>query len=88
MPDTQTVTEHLTADAFPRYKLTEAAVERLRTRLAVPDIETLGDRLGFSRQTFWRLRKGEYDIKLAEARHLAALAAWPLDRTFELVSRG
>lgn len=84
MADTQVIDRDITNDAAPAYwRLTDAAVRRLMRRLNVATVEELGDRLGFSRQTFWRLRAGTYDIRMSEARNLATLAAWPLSRMFE-----
>lgn len=88
MADTQTADPRIGGDTRVRYQLTHAAVEQAKRRLKTNSIHTLADRLGYTRQTFWRLRTGDYDIPLAEALHLAKQIGWPLDRTFEQVSRG
>lgn len=88
MADTQAVVDRISADTPVRYRLTDAAVDRLKQRVGVREIEDLADRLGFSRQTFWRLRTGEYDIRLSRARQIAAIAEMPLNCAFEAVSRG
>lgn len=87
MPDTA-IAVGITSDAEPRLKLTNAAIERAKRKLGVDTIDQLADRLGFSRQTFWRLRKGEYDIRLSEATAIAEQIDWPITRAFERVARG
>lgn len=87
MADTQVLERGINPDAPARWKLTEPAVRRLMRVLDVTEIEELHRRLGFSRQTFWRLRTGGYDCRLSEARHLADIAGWPLTRMFEAVDR-
>lgn len=83
MADTQVIDRDITTDAAPAYwRLTDAAVQRLMRRLNVDTVDVLSARLGFSRQTFWRLRAGTYDIRMSEARRLAAIAGWPLTRMF------
>jgi DNA-binding XRE family transcriptional regulator len=88
MADTQAVIDRISTDTPARYRLTDAAVERLKQRLGVDEIEDLADRLGFSRQTFWRLRKGEYDIRLSRARYVASVAGMTVQQVFEAVARG
>ncbi|MFI6228551.1 hypothetical protein ACIBCR_14720 [Micromonospora echinospora] len=88
MADTQTATACITRDAPPRYQLTPAAVKQAMRRLQVDEIEDLAEKLGFSRQTFWRLRRGEHDIRLSDAYAVARKVGWPLDRTFCEVARG
>jgi len=83
MSDTQTLPS-LHADAGGRYKLTQAAIDRLMTICGVDEIEDLAAKLGFSRQTFWRLRTGKYDISLFKARQLAAQAEMPIADVFEV----
>jgi DNA-binding XRE family transcriptional regulator len=82
MPDTPAIGAGINIDAH-RVRITPAAVERAKTRLGVGQIDDLAERLGFSRQTFWRLRRGEYDIRMSEARATAALVGWPIERVFE-----
>jgi hypothetical protein len=74
MVDTATV-------PYPR--LTAAAVERAKIRLNTSDIDALGQRLGFSRQSFWRVRRGQYDIRLSHALRVSDAIGWPLHRVFE-----
>lgn len=85
MPDTATAVG-ITEDAEPRLKLTDAAVERAKRKLGVDTIDEVRLRFGFSRQTFWRLRRGEYDIRLSEATSIAERINWPIDRAFERVA--
>lgn len=82
MADTQVIERPITADTR-RWRLTADAVQRLMQVLDVTEIEELGTACGFSRQTFWRLRTGEYDIRMSEARRLADIAGWSLTRMFE-----
>ena len=88
MADTQTVAPRINPDARVRYQLTPAAVEQAKRRLKTNDIATLGDKLGYSRQTFWRVRTGQRPVHLPEALAVAKLIGWPLDRAFVQVSRG
>lgn len=83
MSDTQTLPS-LRPDTGERYKLTQAAIDRLKNRHGVDEIEDLASKLGFSRQTFWRLRTGKYDISLFKARQLAAQAGMPIADVFEV----
>ncbi len=87
MTDTQVAEEGISADAPAPYRLTDPAVRRLMRVLNVTEIEELRSRLGFSRMTFYRLRTGGHDIRLSEARRLAAIAGWPLHRMFVEVKR-
>jgi hypothetical protein len=83
--DTQTPTEGIMTDTDigPYPRLTAAAVERAKTRLNISDIDALGQELGFSRQSFWRVRRGQYDIRLSHAWKVAERIGWPLHRVFE-----
>ncbi len=85
VPDTQTVQEVIVADTAdgPYPRLTAAAVERAKTRLNIIDIDALGQELGFSRQSFWRVRRGQLDIRLSHALRVANAIGWPLHRVFE-----
>lgn len=86
MADTQTLERSIAPDAAPtRLKLTEAGVNRLMTVLRVTEVDDLATRLGFSRQTFWRLRTGDHDIRLSKATLLCRIARWPMRRMFEQV---
>ncbi|MFF0821164.1 hypothetical protein ACFYUR_12335 [Micromonospora haikouensis] len=87
MADTQTA-PRINPDARVRYQLAPAAVEQAKRRLKTDDIATLGGKLGYSRQTFWRVRTGQRAVPLSEALAVAKLIGWPLDRAFEQVSRG
>lgn len=73
------------SDTAPRLypRLTAAAVERAKIRLNITDIDALARRLGFSRQSFWRVRRGQYDIRLSHALRVAGVIGWPLHRVFE-----
>lgn len=88
MPDAPPGQTGIKEDAELRLKLTDAAIQRAMRRLRIGTIDELGDRLGFSRQTFWRLRRGEYDIRLSKATAVAEQIDWPIDRVFEPVARG
>lgn len=88
MADTHTATACITTDASPRYQLTPAAVDHAKRRLRVNKTEDLATKLGFSRQTFWRLRRGTYDIPLHEAYAIADRIGMPLDRAFRPVTHG
>lgn len=88
MADTQLAEPRIRTDAQLRYKLKPAAVDHAMRRLDATDINDLAAKLGFSRQTFWRLRNGDYDIRLSEAMAVAQRIGWPLNRTFEQVRRG
>jgi hypothetical protein len=68
---------------FPR--LTPAAVDRAMTRLSVSTIAGLQVRLGFSDMTFWRVRRGMYDIPYSHALRISRLIGWPLSRCFDNV---
>ena len=68
----------------PYPRLTPAAVERAKTRTGVTDIDALWQELGFSsRMTFWRARRGLYDIRLGHAQQIADKLGWPLTRVFD-----
>lgn len=67
---------------FPR--LNPAAVERAKTWLDITDIDALGKELGFSRQSFWRVRRGEYDIRLSHALTVAERLQIPLYQAFDI----
>ncbi|MFY1595415.1 hypothetical protein [Micromonospora sp. WMMD737] len=89
MADTQVVEPGITTDATPAYwRLTDAAVERLMTRLGVTEIDALATRLGYPRMTFYRLRKGLHDIRMSRAQEIARLCDWPLHDTFQQVTHG
>lgn len=87
MPDTAT-RPGISNDAELRLRITPAAINRARRRLHVHTIDELGERLGFSRQTFWRLRHGKHDIRLSKATAVAQQIGWPIDRVFEPVTHG
>jgi len=67
----------------PYPRLSTAAVERAKTRLNISDIDALGQELGFSRQSFWRVRRGQFDIRLSHALKVADRIGLPLHRVFE-----
>jgi hypothetical protein len=84
MPDTHTTPGSISLDA-PRVRITQAAVDRAMRRLGARTIDGLAKRLGFSRQTFWRLRRGDYDIRWSEIQTTAHAIGWPARRVFEAV---
>lgn len=88
MADTQIAASRINTDTHVRFQLTPAAVEQAKRRLKASDITTLGDKLGYTRQTFWRLRTGQRAVPLSEALAVAKRIGWPLDRAFEQVPRG
>lgn len=65
-----------------------AAVERAKTKLGIEDLNTLAGALGFSRQSFWRVRRGEFDIPLSHSLRIARLLGWPLGRCFDNLDGG
>lgn len=68
----------------PYPRLTDAAVERAKTRLGISELDALWKELGFSsRQSFWRARRGQYDIRLSHAWKVQHLISWPMHRIFE-----
>lgn len=76
-------------DATLRLKLTDAAVDRGKRVFGVDTLDDLADKLGFARMTFWRLRVGEYDIRLSKAMSVSDQLGWPITRVFErVVDRG
>jgi hypothetical protein len=86
MLDTQTVPGETVADTptGPYPRLSPAAVERAKIQLGITDLATLGTALGFNgRMTFWRARRGEYDIPLSHASRLARQLGMPLDQLFD-----
>ncbi|TDC25947.1 hypothetical protein E1211_30545 [Micromonospora sp. 15K316] len=86
MADTQTSSRDISTDAPPRWRLTDAGVNRLKKVTGINSTDALGARFGFPKMTWWRLRNGHYDIRMSEARHLADTARWSLDRMFERVT--
>jgi hypothetical protein len=65
-------------------RLTAAALEHAKSHLGVGSVDDLWQRLGFSsRMTFWRARRGLYDIRLSHALAIAELLDWRLSEVFE-----
>jgi hypothetical protein len=86
MLDTQTRPEGVMADTAsgPYPRLTPAAIERAKTVLGIADLTTLGAALGFNgRMTFYRARRGDYDISYAHAKRIADQLGMPLDQAFD-----
>jgi hypothetical protein len=84
--DTEIAPQGITSDTAtgPYMRLTPAAVERAKTKLGVDSVDDLWQELGFSsRMTFWRARRGLYDIRLSHALSVASLIGWPLSRVFK-----
>jgi hypothetical protein len=86
MLDTQTRPETNAGDTafgpFPR--LSATAIERAKERLGISDLTSLGAALGFKgRMTFWRARRGDYDISYAHAQRIARQLGMPLNDVFE-----
>lgn len=89
MADTQTAAPRITRDAPRRYQLTEAAIEHAKRHLNASNIDAVAQKLGYSRQTFWRLRhdKGR-KIPLAEATAVAQKIGLTIDQAFRQAPRG
>lgn len=85
MLDTQERGADISSDTTigPYPRLTAAAVERAKSRLKISDLDALARTLGFSRQTFWRVRNGQYDVRLSEALRVSRQCGLPLHKTFE-----
>jgi hypothetical protein len=66
---------------YPR--LSQAAVERAKSRLGISDLTSLAVALEFSQMNFWRVRVGTYDIRYSHALRVAKKLEWPLTRVFE-----
>jgi DNA-binding XRE family transcriptional regulator len=81
VPDTQTLMTDTAVGPYPQ--LTARAVERAKSRLGITDLEELASALGFSRQSFWRVRRGEYDIRLSHALTIANRIGLPLHKVFQ-----
>lgn len=81
MPDTQTGQDISPDTPYPR--ITLAALERAMARSGCHQVEDLAEQLGFKRQTFWRARRGQYNIRLIEAMRIARAAGWRIERCFE-----
>ncbi|MFI1194014.1 hypothetical protein ACH4T9_12265 [Micromonospora sp. NPDC020750] len=88
MADTQTAAPSIIRDARVRYQLTPAAVEEAKRRLNTDNIATLGAQLGYTRQTFWRLRTGKRGAPLSEALVLAERIGLAFDKAFKQAPRG
>lgn len=72
----------------PYMRLSAAAVEHAKTKLGVDGVDDLCRELGFtSRQTFWRARRGHYDVRLSHAYAIAERLSWPISRVFEAADR-
>lgn len=72
--------EHRTG---PYRRLTDAAVERAKTRLGARGVDDLATKLGLgNRMVLWRARHGFYDIPLSRADAIAKLVGWPLSKVF------
>lgn len=86
MLDTQIAQAGITPDTEPTPypRLAAEAVEHAKTHLGVDSVDDLWQELGFSsRMTFWRARRGLYDIRLSHASTIAARLDWPIERVFE-----
>lgn len=84
--DTETPPQGIRNDAATGsyLQLTPAAVERAKTTLGVDNVDDLWQGLGFSsRMTFWRARRGQYDIRLSHALKVAETIGWPLSKVFQ-----
>lgn len=67
----------------PYRRLTDAAVERAKTRLNARGVDDLATKLGLgNRMVLWRARHGFYDIPLSRADAIAKLIGWPLSKVF------
>lgn len=86
MADTQLLERGITSDAPAKWRLTDAAVRRLKRVTGISSTDELGARLGFPKMTWWRLRTGRYDIRMSEAQYLAYVAGWPISRMYERVT--
>lgn len=86
MPDTQVATIGIQEDTEHRLRLTDAAIERAKRQLNIDGTDAVGEALGFSRMTFYRLRTGQYDIRLSRATAVAERIGWPINRVFERVT--
>ncbi|GLW32239.1 hypothetical protein Areg01_51780 [Actinoplanes regularis] len=65
-------------------RLSDAAIERAKTVLNIPDVDGIATALGFSnRATLWRARTGKSPIRLAHARQISQTIDMPLDEVFE-----
>jgi DNA-binding Lrp family transcriptional regulator len=85
MSDAATASPSIREDASERFKLSEDAVRRGMRRLQVRGVDALGERLGYKRLAFYRLRTGKSDIKLAQALAIAEQLGLPVTRAFERV---
>lgn len=85
-PDTHDPLESIVVDAFasPYPRLRPVAIEHAKKHLGIWDLDALAKELGFSRQSFWRVRRGEYDIRLSHALRVCQALNWPLYRVFEV----
>lgn len=86
MLDTQEAEQPLRSDTHKRSyrQLTPAAIERAKNKLGVDNVDDLWQGLGFSsRMTFWRARRGQYDIRLSHALKVAETIGWPLSKVFQ-----
>ena len=71
-------------ESGPHPRLTPAAIERAKEELGVEAVDDLWQKLGFSsRMTFWRARRGRYDIRLGHALTIADKLGWPLPQVFD-----
>lgn len=75
-------------DAGERLKLNDAAVARAKRVFGTDSYTKLAEQMGFTRNTFYRLRAGRYDIRLSKAAAVASQLGWTIDRTFTTVPRG
>lgn len=85
MSDAVTASPSIREDASERFKLSEDAVRRGMRRLQVRGVDALGERLGYKRLAFYRLRTGKSDIKLGQALAIAEQLGLPVTRAFERV---
>lgn len=86
MLDTQMAPEDVVSDTAPGPypRLSAAAIERAKISLGISDLTSLGSALGFNgRMTFWRARRGDYDISYAHAQRIADLIGMPINDVFE-----
>lgn len=81
MPDTPP--GPLISPDTPYPRITVEALERAKARTKIATIDGLAQALGINRQSFWRARRGLYDIRLTEAMRISKAAGWTIERCFE-----
>lgn len=81
MPDTQLAQSIASDTPFPR--ITTEALDRAMARTGSSQFDELAQKIGLSRQTFWRARRGTCNIRLVDARRVAKAAGLRVERCFE-----